>query len=181
MSEPLPWSVIHETNAGIRLIDRAGNLCGTLVGTDDDGPTDTVVQVGRLRNGWTGSVTLFDGRSFQVCNGRSGGLRRADRTVTVDFDGRRWICRHTTDRRAVITRDGHQIARLHRTWRWWKPGTAAGVVARADYTFTECTPQLEYLDELMITVFAVVLGPPGREGAIGRVGHGIASVASIFT
>lgn len=181
MTEPLSWNVVHEANVGIRLIDGAGILRGTLVGTSGDESVDVAVPIGRVKDGWTGVVTLVDGLSFVVSNGRAGGLRRVDCTVTIDFHGSRWVCRHITDRRAVITRDEQELARVHRTWRWWKPGPRAGVPARADYTFTDRNQQLGSLDELMITVFAVVLGPPGREGAIGQVGHGIASVASIFT
>ena len=163
MSEPLTWNVVHETDVGIRLIDAAGALCGTLVGTNGDERIDVAVPVGRVKDGWTGVVMLVDGRSFEVSNGRAGGLRRAYRTVTIDFNGSRWVCRHVTDRRAVITRNDQEIARVHRTWRWWKPGTTPGIPARADYTFTNRSSQLDHLDELMSTG---ALAPAGRARSV---------------
>jgi hypothetical protein len=181
MGEPLNWTVVHEPGSGIALVDASGQLRATVVGQTGAGSPDMAVRAGRVPDGWVGRVTCPDGRSFPVANGRTGGLARPNRTAVVELDGSSWTYRHTSDRRAVITRDDHRLARVHRPWRWWRPGTHADRTARIDYTFSERNPQLTAQDELMITLFAVVLGPPGREGAIGLVGHTLFGLASIFS
>src|SRR5206468_6055308 len=121
------------------------------------------VRVGRVPDGWTGVVTYEDGRTFPLTNGRTGGLRRRFRTAVVDLGSCTWVYRHTTDRRALITRDGHPVARVHRRYRWWRPRAGTGATARIDYTFLARDPALGPDDELMITLSGVVRGPPGPE------------------
>ena len=181
MTDALGWTVVHEPGTTIRLVDGQGVLRATVVGQDGNGDPGPAVRVGRIPDGWTGVLTCEDGRTSAVANGRTGGLRRRFRTAVVELGACTWTYRHTTDRRAEITRDGHAVARVHRRYRWWRPGARAGATARIDYTFTARDPALGPDDELMITLFAVVLGPPGREGAAGQIGHGLWDLASIFS
>lgn len=181
MGDPLDWTVVHEPGAAIRLFDGEGVPRATVIGQDGNGDPGPAVRVGRVPDGWTGLVACEDGRTSTLTNGRAGGLRRRFRTAVVELGSSVWTYRHTTDRRAVITRDGHPVARVHRRYRWWRPGAETGTTARIDYTFVQRDPALTEDDELMITVFAVVLGPPGREGAAGQIGHGLWELASVFS
>lgn len=179
MSDPLPWTVLID-GAQARLTDPAGTLRAVV--TDDEPGVNPMLAFpgGRLAEGRPCSLVLPDGRRFPFSNGDRGGLKRERRTARVQIDGVEWVYRHTSDRRAVISRDGALVAKLHHKWKWGFARSVPGVPVEPRCTFSKHAA-LQPFDELMVTVFGVALGPPGREGAFGQVGHGIASIGSIFS
>lgn len=179
MTPALPWTVTLD-GLTAHLLDQAGVVRASVTPQDPDVATQrTVTREARMPEDREVVVTLADGRHLVVANGNRGGLRRTARTVTVELDGRRYQHVHVTDRRSRVLRDGAEPARLRRQYLW-RLGARPSAVARPGYAFTSQQP-LDDTDELVITLFAVVLGPPGREGAIGRIGHGLSEILGVFS
>lgn len=103
-------------------------------------------------------------------------IRRRSATREVGIGGRRYVYRHTSDRRSVVERDGQQIAKLHKSWQLVFWGRRASF---KDLGFTmDAPPVLDPLDEAMIVAFGAVLGPPGHEGGVTTVCRVVPAVMS---
>lgn len=99
--------------------------------------------------------------------------RRRSHTRTLHLAGREYRYVHHTDRRAVVVCDGERIARLHRTWQW---GRFSRRRTFDDPGFTAvATSPWDPVDEAVVFLCGTVIGPPGREGAIGYFGQELGS------
>ncbi|GGB14578.1 hypothetical protein GCM10011492_00270 [Flexivirga endophytica] len=94
-------------------------------------------------------------------------IRRKSALREVTLGSRRFVYRHTSDRRSVVERDGLQIAAVHKSWQHVWSGRRPSF---RDLGFTmDAPPTLDPFDEAVIVAFAAVIGTPGHEGAFTSI------------
>ncbi len=107
------------------------------------------------------------GESVVSITDKSEPIRRSSARREVALGGRRFVYRHTSDRRSVVERDGQQIAKLHKSWQHVWRGRRPSF---RDLGFTMKAPAvLDPFDEAMIVAFGAVIGTPGHEGGFTTI------------
>lgn len=134
---------------------------------------DSLFGEGRVPGDRPCIVTPVEGVPAECAPLKKSPFRRRSHTRTLYLAGREYRYVHRTDRRAVVLRDGELIARLHRTWQW------GGFSRRSTFddpgfTATTVSPW-DLADEGVVFLCGTVIGPPGREGAIGYFGQELGS------
>lgn len=164
----LGWSVVPDLAGTLLLVDRTGTVAGWLIAATSAPATARFP----LPNGWTGTLALPDGRSTTVSNGNSNGIRLVHRTARVRLDSNEWTYQHLTGAAALIWRDGIELAELHRRRAVRSGRMQPGQPLPVTYRLARCG-QLYPIDELMITLFGLVFGPPGRAGGLSTVADAV--------
>lgn len=120
---------------------------------------------GRVPVGATALLETRSAGSGQLVNGDITGLRRSRRTGTVTLAGRTWTVRHRTRWRTVVEVEGQRVAVLSRR-----------VFSRRKRPLDRTAPPrvetsaITEVDQLVVVLAAVVMGPPGRTGFWGELG-----------
>lgn len=134
---------------------------------------DSLYREGRVPGDRPCLVTAVGGVPVECAPLKKSPTRRRSHTRTLQLAGREYRYRHRTDRRAEVQCDGEPIARLHRTWQWGRLSRRS-TFENPGFTATALSPW-DPVDEAVVFLCGSVIGPPGREGAIGCFAQEIGS------
>lgn len=177
------WSVRQFQNDGVRGVEVvAPDGAAQFLVTVDFGSTasgrlgkffDSLFRDGRVPGDRPCIVIPVGGVPVECAPLKMSPHRRRAHTRTLQLAGREYRYVHRTDRRAVVQCEGETIARLHRTWQWGRLSRRKNF-EDPGFTATASSPW-DPVDEAVVFLFGSVIGPPGREGAIGYFGQELIS------